>query len=419
MSTVVGEPGPIDAVERIPFLDGLRGFALFGILIANMSIFSGWLLMNDVQRSAVSLGTPDHWFAFGLDWLVTGKFYGLFSLLFGVGFTLQLQRLETRRDGHQLYVRRMFFLLLIGLAHLLLLWIGDILALYAMMGFLLLLFRNASDRTILGWAAGLWLFTIAWAVIKLATGFSPWSAGWPLVVSAAEMAGVQLSPGGPLALYQTADLAMQTRHHLPEAVMRYIALFDEMRFTKVLGLFLVGMWLGRHRFVTELDQHRRLLAKVAAGGLMIGLPMAALSSAISMQLIMTEIPHAPVIGALGFAFGTPALTFAYAAIAGLLWCDGERFMMSMFAPAGRMTLTNYIMQTVIQSVLFLGWGFGLMGRIPLVAIVPISIAIFAIQVGFSMWWLERYRFGPLEWLWRSLTYGEPQPLRNGAERAVA
>ncbi|WP_265569745.1 DUF418 domain-containing protein [Sphingomicrobium nitratireducens] len=419
MNDTVHRPaGPIDAAKRILFLDGLRGLALCGILIANMAVFSGWFFMDEAQRAALPMGGANRVFDFLLDWLVVGKFYGLFSLLFGIGFALQIKRLGERGEGVARYMRRLFILLLIGLAHLLLLWMGDIVALYALLGFPLLLFRNASDRTLLVWAAGLWLFTIAWSAFMILTEWFPWTAFMPTIREVGAAVGAPMNGGGPYQFYTTATFGEGLRAHIPELLLRYTDLLYQMRYTKVLGLFLVGLWIGRHAIPSNLEAFRPLMKKVARWGLVVGLPMAALSSAITLGWIFDRTATGEFLGAVGYGFGTPALTLAYASLAGLAWSAGKNGLLTLFAPAGRMALTNYITQSVLNSVLFLGWGAGLMGKVPFVAVVPITLAIFFAQILFSRWWLARYRFGPLEWVWRSLTYGEAQPMRLAVSKAA-
>lgn len=413
MTEAAPAAGPIDATKRLALLDGVRGLALFGILIANMAIWTGYYFMGPEQRALVNNLAVSESVDFVLEWLVVGKFYGLFSLLFGIGFYMQLTRLEERGEGVARYMRRLFILLLIGLAHLLLLWLGDILALYAIMGFVLLLFRNASNRALIVWAAACWLVTIPWAVFMAYGNHSVWNWGWPLAVGVAERMGAE-GFTNILGFYQGGDIANHLRGHPAEIVIRYIDLLDQMRFTKVLGLFLIGMWVGRMAIPSNPEAHRGLLKKVALWGYAIGLPMAALSAAALHGYVWDRSPEGQMARAIGYAFGVPGLAMAYGATAALAWINGRRWLLEFFAPAGRMALTNYIMQTIINSIIFIGWGFGYMGRVPFAIILVLTPIVVIIQVLYSRWWLARYRFGPLEWLWRTATYGKAQPIRLAA-----
>ena len=402
--------GPVDALARSTLLDSLRGWALFGILIANMLIFMGFAFMPDEVRPQLLLSQFNRSAELLIEWLVVGKFYALFSLLFGVGFAIQIGRLEQRGEGAARYGSRLAILFLIGLAHLLLLWMGDILALYAVMGAILLLFRRASDRALLLWAAALWLVPILWAAAMHFGGFRPDVSIFNAGIAAAVAAGADFSRG-PLSHYQSADMLAHLKAHPGEMLIRLGILVEQMRFPKVLGMFLIGLWVGRRAIHADTEAHRPLLRRVALVGLGLGLPLSA------AKAILVTWPGDNV--AINFAaevfycLGTPTLALGYAAGFTLLWLGSRRGAAEIAAPAGRMALTNYLMQTVLQSALFYGWGLGLMGQLGLVFVFPISAALFALQIAYSRWWLTRYRFGPVEWLWRSATYGSAQPMRVG------
>lgn len=401
--------GPIDASERSLLLDSLRGWALFGILVANMMVFTGFIFMPDESRDALLLAGLDDLSEFLLEWLVSGKFYSIFSLLFGIGFAIQLGRLEQRGEGAPRYLRRLGILFLIGVAHMLLLWIGDIVALYALMGAVLLLFRGASDRALIGWAIAMWIFPIVWSAAIHFGGWAPHEPIFGAAFRAVAAAGVDLSRG-PVPHYQSVDFIQHLRAHPGEMLIRLADLTYQMRFTKVLGMFLIGLWIGRRALYANLDKHLPLLRRTARIGLAVGLPLSALKAVFSMW------PDAP--GSIEFAaevsyvLGTPTLALGYAACFALMWRAGGTGLLGRAAPAGRMALTNYLMQTILQSAIFYGWGLDLIGQVGLVLVFPLSIALFAFQVLYSRWWLKRFRFGPVEWLWRSLTYGKLQPMRR-------
>jgi uncharacterized protein len=176
----------------------------------------------------------------------------------------------------------------------------------------------------------------------------------------------------------------------------------------VLGMFLIGLWVGRRAIYADLDRYAPLLRNVARWGLMIGLPVSMAKAVLSMW--PGEVPIIEFAAEAAYVLGTPTLALGYAAGFALLWRKGAKSL-SWAAPAGRMALTNYLMQTILQSLIFYGWGMGLIGTFGLIFIYPLSLAIFALQVAYSRWWLSRFRFGPVEWLWRSLTYGRSQPMQ--------
>ena len=402
---------PVAPEGRSRLLDGLRGLALLGILIVNMVGFIGFGMMDEKQR-ALALGSAfDDISELLIEWLLTGKFYSIFSLLFGIGFALQIERLARRGEGVGRYLRRLAVLFAIGLAHMLLLWFGDIVALYALMGFALLLFRNFSDRALLRWAVLLWLAPVAWsAVIHLAgIDFSKplYDQGLRTLVAA----GIDVSVG-PLAYYRDTGFIEQLAGRPGEAFFRLGDLVYQLRFAKVLAMFLIGLWVGRRAIYAEPGAHRRLLRRVTAIGLGAGLPLAFARAVLAMA--GPDTPAMRLLAEALYCLSTPTLALGYAAGIALLWADGGRRLVEWAAPAGRMALTNYLTQTVVQSLLFYGWGLAWIGRLGLVFVFPFALTIFAIQLACSRWWLARFRFGPVEWLWRSLTYGQAQPMRRGS-----
>lgn len=399
--------GPVGAGERSALLDSLRGWALLGILAANMMWFIGFGAMSDDQRGTMLLAQFDDVSEFFIEWLVVGKFYALFSLLFGIGFAIQIGRLEQRGEGTARYLRRLTILFLIGIAHLLLLWFGDILALYALMGAVLLLLRRTPDRRLVIWAVILWLVPIGWSAAIHFGGFQPDGPFEAVGTAAVTSSGLDLSR--PLLFFREASY-LDTLALNPGAIFfRIGGLVHEMRFTKVLGMFLIGLWIGRKAIYSNPEQWRALLHRAAKLGLAIGLPLSAAKAILLMW--PGERPAIEWAAEVAYCFGTPTLAIGYAAGFTLLWLGVHKAAVELAAPAGRMALTNYLMQTVLQSSLFYGWGFGLIGELGLVFVFPISIAFFALQIVYSRWWLGRFRFGPVEWLWRSATYGCAQPMR--------
>lgn len=412
---------PVPPRERLALLDALRGFALFGVLVGNLVAYTGYYELAPAARAGqVGDGAADG-VVQAIHLLVDGKFYSLFSLLFGLGFALQLERLQAQGGaGVRRYVRRLLVLFGFGLAHLVLLWMGDILALYALLGLVLLLFRHASDRALLGWAAALTLFPVAWEAAKLASGgaFDPWTP-FEQASQAVYRALVGPPPDGLVAAWGVADYGVLLRGHLAEIVLRYGMLVDEMRFSKVLALFLLGLWIGRRGIAGALEASRPLLRRVLVAGLLLGVPASLAWNAWMDQALQAPLPNrAMLAAAAGYALGIGPLALAYAAGFALLWRHPRaRRLLAVFAPAGRMALTHYLLQTVVAFWLFTGVGLGLVGRVSAAWVPPFAVALFAAQVLASRWWLARFRFGPAEWLWRTLTYGRAQPLRREPEPA--
>lgn len=403
---------PLAPSERADLLDALRGFALFGVLASNMVGFSG-ALNEHVDPSTAATLTE-----FGLDWLMHGKFYSIFSLLFGIGFALQLGRLEARGESISRHMRRLAILFGFGVLHIVLLWKGDILALYALMGFVLLLFRGVDDRTLLRWAVALAMAPILWRLIMLWTTFEPRKPFHDVARAIYAALGVAGRNGltGPVST--APDYFEHLKIGIGGPFQRAGALMQELRPARVLAMFMVGMWIGRHALYARLDEHVPLLRKAVVWGLVIGLPCSA-----AMAWLIQNGPQGKrelwdLWEATFYSFGVPTLALAYAAGFALLWRGAARRWLTWFAPAGRMALTNYLTQTLIQSILFMGWGLGLYGQMSIVWVPLASLSIFAAQVGLCRLWLRRWRFGPFEWAWRSLTYGQNQPMRRAPAAAV-
>ena len=236
--------GPIDSTERSALLDSLRGWALFGILAANMVAFIGFSFLDDAARAATIGSAFDDLAELLIEWLIVGKFYSIFSLLFGIGFAIQLGRLERRGEGVPRYLRRLAVLFVIGMAHLMLFWIGDIVALYALMGAVLLLFRRQPDRTLISWAVVLWLVPVAWSALIHFGGVNVAAPIFDAGLRTLAAAGIDVSVG-PFEYYRDTGFIQALEQRPGEALIRLSDLVYQMRFTKVLGMFLIGLWIGR------------------------------------------------------------------------------------------------------------------------------------------------------------------------------
>jgi uncharacterized protein len=417
------EPTPLEPVtvsERIFTIDVLRGIALLGVLIANIWLwFSGAIFLFPGLQSEmrqISLNSIAFYFV-GI--FISGKALSTFSFLFGLGFAVQMMRSEARGARiAPVYSRRLAVLLVIGAIHGVLLWYGDILLTYAMLGFALLLFRRRKDRTLLVWA------TILIAVIPIALG------SVPLIMS---LTGADM---GPPPAEQIAKMTEENRTNLRllssgnylqiiRGNLRMLAdlyaspkAFSMLMF---LGLFLLGLYAGRRRLFENVAAYRVALRRVMVWGFVIGLSATFVSIALRVGLDIEQamkLPWFPLAMMTSLVFGTTPFAFAYIAAATLIlehpvW----RARLRGFAPVGRMALTNYLSQTLICLAIF--YGGHLIGSYRPALYLLVAVLIFAVQMQWSAWWLARYRFGPMEWVWRSLTYGRKQPMRIGREPLAA
>jgi uncharacterized protein len=398
--------------ERIRLLDALRGFALFGILLANIIGWSwGWYAAVAAERAGRPVPAVDQAAQFLHLLLIDGKFYTIFSLLFGIGFALQLARLEGRgADGLAIFRRRLLVLLAIGLIHLVLIWDGDILTLYALLGLTLPFFRGWSDLMLLGLAAALILLPIpgyalvAAAGIDLNLGLDDF--GYRIF---AQFGGVQ-GQEQELAWFRRDGWQAHIAWVLSGWPFRIGGLIESWRIPKVLGIMLIGLWVGRRLVDGRLLADRRLLRRVALAGFAVGLPVNLAYAALGGLDQDTFL--AGFAATIAYAVGVVPLGLAYAASFVLLW-DRAAPVLGMLAAPGRMALTNYLMQSLFGIAIFYGIGLGLAARLPVTTVYAIAIAIFAVQILLSNLWLSHFRQGPMERLWRLGTYGRRQPAPAG------
>jgi len=404
---------PVGPGERIHVLDALRGFAIFGILIINIGVFSGYAYMGESARNELLLADWNAVF----DWIYTmffsGKFYTLFSLLFGIGFAIQLVRAqEADRSFTRHFSRRLFFLLLIGVIHLWGIWFSDILVIYALCGYVLLLFKNVSDRGLLWWAFLILLLPGLHSLyIQLADG--GYSVHLYEIVNNAWRTMDLPNTPDEYVTFRMIDLVRVIQSESWETVLAfnfigpilrgYIVLLDG-RFFKVIAMFILGLWAGRHILSHRIYQNRKWLLRVAITGFILGIPLNIFYT-MDYQFGMSDTLFIVTENALA-PFGYITLTAAYIASFMLLFQTGlQKTLDQLFNAVGKMALTNYIFQSVIGILLFYGVGLGLGQYLGAAGLALFVFLIFGIQIYLSNLWLMKFKYGPLEWIWRVLTYG--------------
>lgn len=378
---------PIQQSERIHILDILRGFAVFGILAVNMAGFATPVFMPGYIPPTF-LPWYDRLSQNLVLFLAEGKFYTIFSFLFGLGFSVQLARAEAKnKDIRSFYPRRLWVLLGLGILHAVLLWLGDILRLYALLGFALLAFRRRANRTLLVWA-GIF-YTLSYLLLV-------WLGG----PSGGENSAI---PG--IDIVDMARAAYNSPSYLNALIFQtfasaasFIIIFLSQG-ASVMALFLLGLLIGRLKFFEHLPENRTVLQRVFWIGLVAGL--------LGNSLLLVKDAW---LASLGFTIGAPALASAYISGLSLLFLSHKGTqILAPLGKVGRMALSNYVLQSLVCSILFGGFGFGLYEKVGAAGLLGITILIYLAQIPLSAWWLQRFQFGPLEWLWRSLTYKHRQP----------
>lgn len=396
--------GPVSASERIELIDILRGLALFGIITANMRGFFGPAEAYFDSR-LLWRGLGDSIAQGFVEALIQGKFVTLFAFLFGLGFAIQMTRAEERGRKIWFYPRRLAILLLFGIVHSFLIWWGDILFAYALMGFFLIPFRRRKQKTIAIWA-------LALAVLPVFLGLGWYVAG-----------RLGHAPSGSPPKPDTVKRAIEIYSHgswreiMNQRFRDWMLLNANFIFTPVFLLprFLAGLWIWRSGLLTHPWDYRGALKLTCLLGVVIGLPANILVAVVGgfESINMNQPSAAAVLSIVPFTIAVPALSACYASgIALLALSEKWRPRVQPFAAVGRMALTTYLMQSIICTLLFYSYGLGWFGRIgPALGLIP-TFVVFAAQVWFANWWLAHWQFGPVEWVWRSLTYGRRQPMRR-------
>ncbi len=394
---------PIQAQQRHIILDALRGFALLGICLANYSEFSLYSFLDKSVTEAMPTSGIDEVVRYLQYIFIDGKFYTIFSILFGIGFSIILANAAQKgKNGLQVFYRRMSVLFLIGLFHLVFLWAGDILILYAFLGFLLPLFRNLSNRKLLVFTGILWAIPI---LIDASVELIGWNPAAPAIRATAyfhQQFGIT-DQTFPVWLVEKEHYIDVLKFNIAGSFIRMQEFIEGNRFFRVLGLFLLGFYIGKNKIYAILEDKKQVLSNVCSYGFLIGIPATLLYSFSAMNghvwgLAIHSTLYTVSVLPLSLAFMTSIC----------LWYmrNRQNYLFRLFAAPGRMALTNYIMQSLFGMIIFYGIGFGLGASVGLVYVELIAIGVFIIQVIYSHYWLHKFKFGPLEWIWRILTYNK-------------
>lgn len=406
-ATATSDTLPVSSGDRFVLLDALRGLALFGIALANFPEFSLYSFLPESATAAMPTATLDRILRFLQYLFIDGKFYTIFSVLFGVGFALLLGNASRGgTGGFALFYRRMSVLFAVGLLHLLFLWSGDILALYALLGMALVFFRRVSDKVLLTLTVALLLLPVGIDAVRETTGFHPSAPAVHMQQYYCARYGIT-DENFAYWLRDARDYPDVFRFLVQGAFVRAQEFIDGNRVFKVMGLFLLGFSIGRNRLYAEPGKHRSLLKQTTLYGFVLGLP----TSVVYAWSATKGRPWGLTAHAALYAAGVFPLGLAYMA-AFCLWHmrHPRNLVFHVLAAPGRMALTNYLGQSVCGMMIFYGIGLGWGASLGLAGTLAVACAVFFAEAAVSRLWLGYFRFGPAEWLWRMLTYKKTLPL---------
>ncbi len=425
---------PVKEGERLLRLDMVRGIALMGILLVNILAFGlphpAWITPG-VWEGETAL---DRMVSNVISTLVLGKFYPLFTILFGIGLSMQYRRLRERsapgsRPSLALLLRRLAWLAVIGLLHVVLFWEGDILFQYAIAGLVGVLFLGLTNRVVLWVAAIFFVLSAVCCMVPMAALSAFVETGEAVDPATFQMAK-EYADNTPL------ELALKALEPLPESAAATAAVYihgswlEVMVFRTVLyiiytlsmllqlhlfllvALVLFGFWLDRTGFFTTTWMAPDGFKWVMPACLPVGL-------AGSTALVYAFSGH-PELAYYRFALNASvgvvmALGYLWV-LRSIPWEALGRVVRAPLSAMGRMALSNYLLASVFFTTFFYGYGWGFYGRFQYTGLVVLAVGFWAVQMAFSLLWLHHFRFGPVEWAWRSLTYWKAQPLLRDGDR---
>ncbi len=395
----------------------VRGFALFGVMLVNMFNFGAYSLVWTAPTDELAFSVMRFFFE--------TKSWRLFSFLFGFGFALQLLRAEQRGARFlPVYLRRLVILFVIGIGHTLF-YEGDVLMYYAELGLILAAFRKLPPKGLLLLAALLLMaFPVERAVTSLRKG--------PEIVTSSPEVGLddaltrmeERRQTHPYSVGSVRDVMAANAEAIPPNP------FTDLRGAEsslsFFAMFLLGLYVGRRRIFHDIQQHMALIRRVLWWGLSVGLLSMTGERILNVttgytvfrEQGATVLPQ--FLGDVLFVYGSTALSLGYAAVITVL-AQQERWrrILSPLGAVGRLALTVYLTQTLMFGTLFYGYGFGQVFRIGPAGVTAYAILFFAIQIVAAVWWVRYFRFGPMEWLWRTLTYLRIQSIRLRHRAEVA
>jgi uncharacterized protein len=397
----VGAPRAIDATaagERLDHVDAIRGLALFGVLLVNLVVHAE-IVMSPAQVEALPWARADAVVGFIVDVLWEGKAQALFSMLFGFGFALMMGRVQGRGAGFDgIYLRRLLLLAAVGWLHLYLVFMGDILHLYATMGLLLLLVRGWPTERLL--AVGLLLSLLAWPLFHAWIAASAPPGGEPPLIQAWD-AGREIRAVVFLSGDYPAYVAELWRANRDEYLATPLAATHA---AYVFGRFLLGYWVARKGWLADPATHAEVIWRALPW--LLGAGLALSLAGFGAQRLLAESSAWMLPAKLAIEASKLLLASAYALLV-LRACRAARAVAftGALAAVGRMALSNYLAHSLVYLFVLYGFGLALLPLAGPTFCLALALLVFALQMAASRWWLARWRYGPAEYLWRWATYG--------------
>ncbi|MBN2345821.1 MAG: DUF418 domain-containing protein [Candidatus Aminicenantes bacterium] len=401
-----GRPGrgqtfiPVEPEQRIEILDLLRGFALLGIIFYNMLFFSGYVFAHFSElKRLFDFALNERIYGF-LDIVITAKFYTLFSILFAVGFFIQLNKHGGDGAGFlKTYRRRLYILFTIGLAHSLV-WYGDILLTYSLIALVMILFRNVRPKPLLRWSVFFLTLPllIDMALLPFAGSLHPVAAS---PISSAHVSYPDVDPSAVIRTFQDGTIAEVFILNAHNIVWKYLSYFPSGGYFTYLGIFLLGYYLASIGFFLK----KRISTRFWLGCMAIGFAATLAAKALGGNVYLFPPTLLNALYKALLTVGQIFVCFFYiASVFRISQMGIGKKISRRLIPVGRMALSNYLLQTILMVAIFYPFGLGLIGRIGLIPTSCIAISVLMVEIVISNAWLNRFRFGPMEWLWRSLTY---------------
>ncbi len=401
-------------------MDALRGLAILGIFIINLT---GLSLHSTEHLQGGIYSAYDDTMVFLQHWFIEGKFYSIFSLLFGWGLALQMKRAQGNEERvvvSPLIRRRLLFMFALGFIHLAFIWNGDIVAFYALVAWLLVPFINQTPRrlVLMGVICVLLPIPLYWLKMNYPVFKAPSDFLFSMVD---RMDQFFFGFSGPEAsskimeLFKKGNLADFLLLNFDGLFWRFGDLFFQSRIFKVLGMFMVGFGLGKSGYFNHLMKNPRILWWIVGIGFVVGLPYNYLLAVTMRDLPQTyqALQPAGLWRTTVYALGVVPQSMAYVATLALFFRTGIGHKVLMWvAPVGKMAFTNYISHSLICVLIFSGIGLGYMGMLGPMAWTLFALVVYVVQIAFSTFWLGKFEYGPLEWIWRSLTYGKVQSMKR-------